>query len=71
MPWGDRVLERKQLRPYPARQRRRRHLSSRRELPEGQVVKRGDRVTLDIDRDKFKPDRQCAVRVRLNGDETK
>jgi cold shock protein len=34
------------------------------ELPEGQSVKRGDRVTFDIERDKFKPDKTSAVRVR-------
>jgi cold shock CspA family protein len=40
-------------------------------LPEGPQIKRGDRVVFDIDNDTFKPGKQRAVCVRLNGDETK
>ena len=41
------------------------------QLPEGRQIKRGDRVAFDIDNDAFKPGKQRAVSVRLNGDETK
>ena len=41
------------------------------ELPEGEVVRRGDRVAFDIDHDKYKPAKLRAVQITLVDGEDK